>query len=252
MGLMRRTIHVGGLVALLATTLYAAAALPRDTLWHVEQTCVLNQRTTGSPFPCLAVEPSRGFVVLRAPLANTHIVVMPTTKTVGVEDPRLIGDESPNYFQDAWDARSFVQSEVPRPLGWGDVGLAVNSRSTRTQDQLHIHVDCVNPRVKLALAAAGDRIPADRWMDAGLVIYGHPLWARRIAAPSLDGVNVLKMADDIPGFATAPAETMLAVIGTVAADGSRGFTVLANQSDPARAGSQFTSEHLLDHRCRIR
>ena len=248
---LRRTLLGGLLAVTLATTLYAATGLPRDALRHVELTCMLDHWVTASALPCLSVDSAHGVVVLRAPLEDTHVVVMPTASVSGVEAPLLRRDGGPNYFQAAWDARSFVQGEVARPLGWDDVGLAINSRSTRSQDQLHIHVDCVDRRVKRALAASADRFPTDRWLQGGLVVHGHPLWVRLVDAPSLTGTNLFRLSDDIPGFAADPAETTLAAFGVVGAGGRRGFAIVAGQSDPARAASQFTGEHLLDHACRV-
>ncbi len=251
MRLAKRILFGPALALLFATTLYAASGLPRDLLRRVELTCLANAWVTGSAFPCLSVDKTRGVVVLRAPSQDTHVVVVPIAPVPGVESPELQRDDAPNYLRDAWDARSYVEAEVRRPLGWDDVGLAVNSRSTRSQDQLHIHVDCVDGRVKRALASELDRIPADRWLNGGLVIHDREVWTRRVDSPTLDGVNLFKMADAIPGFARSPAETMLAVLGVVGADGRRGFVAVAGQSDPARGASQFTSEHLLDHRCRV-
>lgn len=238
------------MTALFATTLYAATGLPRDALRQVELSCLLNAWVTGSPFPCLKVDRPAGYVVLRAPFEDTHILVMPTARMTGIEAPALRGDHGPNYLQDAWNARSFVETEAGRPLDWDDVGLAVNSRITRSQDQLHIHVNCVDAQVKRVLAAGLDRIPADRWQQGQVTLYGQRLWARRIEGADLDGLNLFKQADDIPGFARSPADTVLAVIGTLAPDGRRGFVALAGQSVPARGPGQFTSEHLLDRDCR--
>lgn len=250
MRLAKRILPIAALAALFATTLYAASGLSRDALRKVELTCLLNDWVTGSPFPCLSVDRASGIVVLRAPFQDTHVVVVPVAAVTGIEAPELLRDGGPNYLQDAWDARSFVEAEVKRPLGWDDVGLAVNSRSTRSQDQLHVHVDCVDWRVKRALKASLAGIPTDRWQEAGLVEHGHRLWARRIDAPDLGSVNLFRLADAIPGFAPTPAETLLAVVGTLMPDGRRSFVALAAQSDPARAAGQFTSEHLLDHDCR--
>ena len=246
----KRMLLGPALAGVFATTLYAASGLPRDLLRQVELTCLANAWVTGRPFPCLSVDRARGVTVLRAPFQDTHVVVVPTAPITGIEAPDLRRDDGPNYLQTAWDARTFVEAEVTRPLGWNDLGLAVNSRSTRSQDQLHVHVDCVDWRVKRALEAVLARIPADRWQEGGLVVHGHRLWTRRIDAPDLGSVNVFRLADAIPGFARSPAETMLAVMGTVGRDGRRGFVALAGQSDPSWAAAQFTSEHLLDHDCR--
>ncbi len=239
-----------GTIAFLSNPL-AAVDLPRGTLWRVEQTCMWNERTTGSPFPCLKVDEQAGYAVLRAPFRQTHIVTMPTARITGVEDPALQQPGGPNYFADAWGARSFVHAELKRPLSNDDVGLAVNSRLTRSQDQLHIHVDCVDRRVKRLLAAKVADIPADAWQPDAFSFEGQSYWGRRVAAPDLQGVDVFTLADTIPSIHAHPARTILAVLGVKDPNsGGSGFVLLAGQSDPWRGAAQSTSEDLLDHGCR--
>lgn len=236
------------------TTSLDAASLPRTTLWRVEQTCLLNHRATGLPFPCLEVDLTggveRGFAVLRAPFRQTHVVTMPAVRISGIEDPRLRVPGSPNYFADAWAARRFVQTELKRPVTAGDFGLAVNSRLTRSQDQLHIHVDCVRASVMRVLEGDLPLFPADVWQAGGYVFHGQSYWVRRIRGSSLDGINPFALADEIPALRRDPSTTILAVIGTVDSSGAQnGFLLLAGRSDLARGDDQSTSEDLLDHSC---
>ena len=234
-------------------TVICAASLPRDTLWGVESTCILNARTTGSAFPCVEVNldggVGRGFAVLRAPFRKTHFVVMPTARVSGIEAPDLREAGAPNYFADAWSARHYVQADVRLTLAWDDVGLAVNSRATRSQDQLHIHLDCVQPRVQTALDALAPTTPTDRWETGGYTYQGQTYWTRRVDAASLEGVNPFRLAADIPELRDKPALVTLAVIGIRQA-GQDGFMLLAGQSDAALAARQSTGEDLLDHRCK--
>ena len=225
-----------------------ASVLPRTTLWRVEQTCILNRATTGASFPCVDVDLSGGVAILRAPFRQTHVVAMPTVRTVGVEDPRLHDPNVPNYFQAAWRARRFVEAEANRPLAWDDIGLAVNSRMTRSQDQLHIHVDCVRRDVKRELADRLAEFPIDSWMPSGFVQHGQTYWVRRIQAVDFDRSNLFRMADEIPALHAHPSRTILAAIGT-SSNGANGFVLLAGQSDPSRMAAQPTSEDLLDHAC---
>lgn len=235
--------------ALLSTPL-AAVDLPRGVLWRVVQTCALNQRTTGSPFPCLQVDPAGGFAVLRAPFRQTHIVTMPTERVTGIEDPGLRRADGPRYFADAWAARHFVQEELKRPLASNDFGLAVNSRLTRSQDQLHIHIDCTDRRVKRDIASRLAAIPTDRWQADGYSFLGQSYWTRRIDGPTLQGVDIVGLVEEIAPLKARPERIALAVLGTTLPNGGDGFVVLAAQSNPRRGGAQSTSEDLLDHDCR--
>lgn len=235
--------------AFLSTPL-AAVDLPRGTLWRVVQTCTLNQRTTGSPFPCLQVDLDGGFAVLRAPFRQTHVVTMPTARVVGIEDPGLRRPDGPAYFADAWAARHFVQEELKRPLGTDDLGLAVNSRLTRSQDQLHIHIDCTDRRVKRELASRVPTIPTDRWQADGFLYLGQSYWTRRIDKPTLQGVNVMSLVEEIAPMKAHPERISVALLGAKLPDGSDGFVALAAQSNIRRGGMQSTGEDLLDHDCR--
>jgi CDP-diacylglycerol pyrophosphatase len=244
---------VGAMALLVPATSSSAANLPRDTLWRVVQTCSLDDRTTGLPFPCLEVDltggAERGFAVLRAPFQQRHIVLMPTSRIVGIEAAKLRRAGAPNYFQAAWSARNFVQDEVKRPLGWIDIGLAVNSRLTRSQDQLHIHVGCVRQDVKRSFAHQLSQVPTTSWQPSAFSYGGQSYWARRIESRSLDGVNVFRLADEIATLRLHPARSVLAVIGVAGAGGQDGFLLLAGQSAPNRDGAQSTSEDLLDYSC---
>ncbi len=244
-------------VALLlaAGLVLCAASLPRDMLWGVESTCVLNYRTTGSAFPCLEVNIARGaeqgYAVLRAPFRQTHLVAMPTARVIGIETAQLRERDAPGYFADAWEARRYVQADLKRPLAWNDVGLAVNSRVTRSQDQLHIHIDCLRPRVKAALAERLASTPTDHWQEGGYSFMGQSYWTRRIERPSLEGVNPFRLAAAIPALQDHPGLAVLAVVGTTDAGGHDGFMLLAGLSDAALAARQSTSEDLLDHACKL-
>lgn len=235
--------------ALLSTSL-AAVDLPRGVLWRVVQTCTLNQQTTGSPFPCLKVDLGGGFAVLRAPFRQTHVVIMPTARVVGIEDPGLRRPDGPAYFADAWAARHFVQEELKRPLAVDDFGLAVNSRYTRSQDQLHIHIDCTDRRVKRELASRVPTIPTDHWQADGFTYLGQSYWTRRIDKPTLQGVDVVGLVDEIAPLRAHPERVSIALLGAKLPDGGDGFVVLAGQSIVRRGGAQSTGEDLLDHDCR--
>ena len=110
-------------------------------------------------FPCLEVNVSdrdeRGYVVLRPPLRQPDLILSPTRKIVGVEDPSLQTLDAANYFEDAWNARTFLQGAPEEPLARDDVVLAVNSRSSRTPDQLHIHIGCPSPTAKQVVSNFG-------------------------------------------------------------------------------------------------
>ena len=64
-------------------------------------------------------------------------------------DPRA--GIAPNYWNAAWQARHFVDERAHRTMPRETISLAINSASGRTQNQLHIHIDCVRLDVQAAL-----------------------------------------------------------------------------------------------------
>ena len=123
-----------------------AIGLDRQALWPVVQACVADYKLTTAPFPCLAVDLSggeeNGNVALRPPFTH-DLIVSPTRRVVGIEDPFLQSRDAPNYFDAAWRARSFLTDAGERPPNRDAIALVVNSAFVRIQDQLHIHVGCL-------------------------------------------------------------------------------------------------------------
>ena len=247
----RRPIVALG-IALLCLALCAVpvvAALDRSVLWRVVQACMVNKVVTGAAFPCLDVDRS-GFVVLRPPLEATHVVVMPTRHVMGVEDTSLQSGEGPNLFAVAWDARHYVATSAPRPLDLDDVALAINSQPGRTQDQLHIHVDCVRAQARDALFRQAAAIGTAGWTPLRHLLAGGRYQAILLPAESLAAVNVFRLAAS--GLKLRPDELhkmTIAVIGAAFHDGRHGVYVLAGRTDLERDDAA-QGENLLDHTCR--
>jgi CDP-diacylglycerol pyrophosphatase len=142
-------------------------AVERHALWQVVRACVADHQSTGAPFPCLAVELSggidRGYVVLRPPFGAPDTILAPTRQVLGVEDPWLQSPAAPNYFAAALQARSFVKRLDGSEPRLSEVALAVNSRFTRTQDQLHIHIGCASPQVQQAMRRLAASMKVGEW-----------------------------------------------------------------------------------------
>jgi CDP-diacylglycerol pyrophosphatase len=226
----------------------------RSALWIVELTCLFDHKTTGLPFPCLEVDErsgsGRGVAILRAPFERSHIVVMPIVRVTGVEDPSLVEADSPNYFKAAWEARHFVQSELKHSPAGFELGMAVNSKVTRSQDQLHIHVDCVKRRIRLKLAEQLPLYPLNRWQRSGLVFEGLSYWVMRMDDESFEKKNVFRLVQQVPGFEANMFLTNLAFVSVANQNGGQTMVLLVAQSDPRPDILQSTSEDLLDHACR--
>jgi CDP-diacylglycerol pyrophosphatase len=243
------------LAAALAATI-AASALPAcaaepDALWNiVSGQCVPNQQARHDPGPCLSVDLAAGYAVLKDQSGATQVLVIPTTRISGIESPLLLGDATPNFFADAWKARHEVEQLAHREIPREDIALAVNSVYARTQDQLHIHVDCLRPDVRDALNTVADRI-GPKWAPLDVTLAGHRYRALRVDGEDLDGHDPFKLlADGDPKARAEMALETLVVAGAVFADGSPGFILLGDRADLA-ARDPAAGESLMDHGCRV-
>jgi CDP-diacylglycerol pyrophosphatase len=221
-----------------------------DVLWKiVHDQCVPNQQQHQSAVPCLEVDLSggveRGHVVLKDLVGNTQFLVIPTARVTGIEDPALLAANAPNYWTPAWIARFYTFARARKELPRSAIGLAVNSVKARSQNQLHIHVDCVQPDLRryLARRAGGMR---ERWADLGEPYHGHRYLAMRLDSRDLAGVEPFKLlAGGIPAARPHMGNWSLAVIGM-----PRGFVLLAGHVNPA-TNDPGSGEELLDHDCAL-
>jgi CDP-diacylglycerol pyrophosphatase len=240
-------------VSFIALTLLAAigtvAAAERNLLWSVVQICVTNHELTGASFPCLKVETGggikRGFVTIRAPLERTHVIVSPTARLSGIEDPSLQSTAAPHFFQNAWDARKFVFQAAEPLLEDADIGLALNSRPGRSQDQLHIHVDCLSHPVAQEVRMHDSEIQENKWSHLTFPLRGRYYWATLLRPADLAEKNVFETASTLLPLSPGRLEdTTLVVIPR----SEGGFYLLSDQFLPGTFAKGH-GEFLLDHSC---
>src|ERR1700730_8892456 len=130
----------------------AAQASNPNVLWQiVHDQCVPDQQQHRDPKPCVVVNLAGGFAVLKDIKGATQFLLIPTTEIGGIEDPLLLAPLARNYFRDAWQERSFVEKALVHTKTHETLSLAINSASGRTQDQFHIHIDCIRADVRDAL-----------------------------------------------------------------------------------------------------
>jgi CDP-diacylglycerol pyrophosphatase len=121
----------------------AACVLPkgRDVLLKLMQCCV---RDLKSNEDCREYDAVNRYVIIHdnGPTKPQAYLLIPTEKVTGIDDKQIFKAPYVNLWANAWD-----QSE--RYPGWGDrrIGLAINSAHSRTQDQLHVHISCIDARV---------------------------------------------------------------------------------------------------------
>jgi CDP-diacylglycerol pyrophosphatase len=226
-------------------------------LWRiVDGQCVPNQVAHGDPAPCASVQLNpagaagpqgrSGWAVLKDLVGATQFLLIPTQRTSGIEDPAILAPDAPNYFAAAWKARSFVDERARSRLPRDQLSLAINSTFARSQNQLHIHVDCVRPDVHAALTEYGAAVGTG-WAPFPAPLAGHRYDAIRIADVDLDQVNpFVLLADGVAGARDDMAARTLLVVGSVDPDGGPGFVVLTDRADAA-TGDLAEGEQLQDH-----
>jgi CDP-diacylglycerol pyrophosphatase len=239
-------IALAVVVGIAGVTATSADADP-NALWTiVHDRCLPDQEVNGNPAPCSQVNVSageqRGYAVLKDLVGATQFLLIPTERIPGIESPALREPDAPNYFAAAWDARSFVNARagVDIPRDW--MSLAVNSAVARSQNQLHIHIDCVRADIRETVNQRIADVGSD-WAPFPEPLMGHPYRAMVVEGETLGAANPFRLlaeqADDMG------LESLVA-LGAYLPDGRPGFVLLASRADPA-AGNPGAGEELQDH-----
>ncbi|RDH76956.1 CDP-diacylglycerol diphosphatase [Mycolicibacterium moriokaense] len=237
-------------VAVVAATLTIGIAVATATtagadpnaLWTiVDGQCVPDQIQHDEPAPCASVDLDGGYAVLKDLVGQRQFLLIPTGRVTGIESPDLLAPGAPNYFADAWHARYLVEQRAQRSLPPDWMSLAINSALARSQDQLHIHIDCLRPDVHAALARDAGSI-GTVWAPFPVPLAGAPYQAIKVA--DLNSVDVfVLLADGVPGAREDMGSQTLVVTGSPDGDG---FIALAGHADPA-TGAGGHGEDLQDH-----
>lgn len=240
------------LLVLLAQTVRADP----NALWRiVHDRCVLDQVQHGQPAPCAQVSLSGGWAVLKDRRGATQFLLIPTTRVTGIEDPALLAPDSPNYFAAAWAARGDMLARVGHALPREDITLAINSPFGRSQDQLHIHIDCIRSDVRDILHRQVGEIGAS-WANLPGGLLHHPYLVRRLDSADLTDANPFRLLAEAPGVgAGGLGSWTLVVAGATFPDASKsgarpGFILLADRQD-AHTGDRAGGEELQDHGCAL-
>lgn len=241
-------------LALACLVVWAAAALPaaadsgnvRDKLREITRMeCLPHWLKAGNPSPCLAVKvtrpkPMRGYCVLPDRKGGVHLLLIPLEPVSGIESPDAWHAKGPNYFEEAWRARGEVSKLAGRAVPPEDIGLAINSLYSRSQDQLHIHMSCLRPSVQEQLKENEDAIGRD-WSP--IVVRDTRYYALRLMGKDLPANPFSLLVQRLPGARQSMAAYTMLVAGMHFKQGP-GFVVLAAKFAPG-------SELLLDPTCAL-
>ena len=220
------------------------AAADADALWRIVSTqCVV------STAPCAKVDAGGHYAILKDRTGVAQHLLIPTDRVTGIESPALIDPATPNFFAAAWAERGLVDARLPHPLPRDGVSLAVNAETARSQNQLHIHIDCLSPDARDALKAAAATV-ARQWQPLAEPVAGHRFMAMRVDGDTLGSVNpFLALAATLTDPATEMASHNLVVVGTDFSEGP-GFLLLTDVA-PATGFGHAGGEDVQDHACVI-
>jgi CDP-diacylglycerol pyrophosphatase len=234
-----------GAWALLATD---SRAQNRDALRRiVQEHCVPHWLQRGNPAPCdrvsITASPreTEGYAVLADAKGGAHFLLIPTERVAGIESPEVLEPRAPNYFAAAWKARDRIAAVLGHDVRREAVGLAVNSEQHRSQDQLHIHVECLGEEVYRLLQTAAEHL-SDRWTAIRLARWQYQ--GMRVMGEDLQQANPFELlARRMPGAREDMGAYTLMVAGMQFKDGP-GFALLTGKNVPG-------AESLLDSTCAI-
>jgi CDP-diacylglycerol pyrophosphatase len=229
--------------------------LPRNALWElVHNICVPGQSLRRDPNPCLEVDLTggmeNGFAILRDPRGGTQFLLIPTTPISGIESPAVRNPNVTNYFALAWEVRTHLDDTLHLNIPRDDVGLAINSFVSRSQDQLHIHFSCIRTDVWDTLHEH-EREIGNQWDPFNFSLVGHHYTAMWVSGEHLKPHNPFRLlAEGLPDAAGDMSNRTLVVIGLTRTNRNKGFIILTDQVNKDR-GDLANGEELLDNACHI-
>jgi CDP-diacylglycerol pyrophosphatase len=244
---------VGALLAGASCVVPTGTRADPNTLWKiVHGQCVPSELRTGKPGRCAVVDVRNGvktgYAVLKDIVGPAQHLLIPTSRMTGIESPAVLAPNAPNYFSQAWRRRSVFEHRLHRIVPREDTSLAINSAVGRTQNQLHIHIDCVRADVRDSLRRQQARIGSS-WRPIAERLVGHRYQGMRVVGSHL-GVNPFKLlASRMPGARTRMGTYSLVVVGEKFARHRSGFLVLAGRADSPGGGA--SGEELQDHSCAV-
>jgi CDP-diacylglycerol pyrophosphatase len=247
---MRGVIAALAVVGALLPIVFLGAATDPDILWKiVHNRCVVDETRFGHAAPCAVVDLDAGYAILKDIVGQTQYLLIPTMRITGIESPAVLAPSAPNYFADAWNETGLVDARLDKTLPRQDLSLAINAITGRTQDQLHIHIDCIRADVRDALAEHAAFVGRE-WAPFPEPLAGTDYRAIRIDGTTL-GPNPFKLlADGETGARAAMGSHTLVLAGETFAGNVPGFILLDNHADPA-VGDMGNGEALQDHACQV-
>lgn len=212
----------------------------------VLQRCVPDQQQNHNPAPCAEVNLKGGYVLLKDRNGPLQYLLMPTYRINGTESPLLLNPLTPNFFWQAWQRREILSQHRGSAVSDAAVSLAINSRSGRTQNHLHIHISCLRPDVRTQLDKEASAI-SSRWLPLPGGLMGHEYLARRVTEAELAQRSpFLMLSEEVPEAREHMGRFALAMAKQT--DGS--LVLLATERNWLTF-NRASAEEIQDHSCAI-
>ena len=209
----------------------------RMALWEIVHNQCVPAAEKGDPLPLPCLEVEKRVAAIKDRNGVAQVLVIPTDRITGIEDPALLAPDAPDIFAAAWRERGLMRKYLgtaPQDTG---LALTVNSAEERSQDQLHVHVDCLKPEIAATLAGL---VPDSTWATAPFELAGHTYFAR--AVPDL-ATSPFRLLAELPGAAAEMGEWTLAAVPQ-----GGGFVLLAGRHGGPGGGH---AEDIQDATCAI-
>jgi CDP-diacylglycerol pyrophosphatase len=222
------------------------STLDSDGLWKVVGVqCVDNQRSSGKPAPCTRVDFQRRYALLKDINGRAQYLLIPTDRVSGIEAPEILYAGSPEYWQYAWNAGPYVDARLGTTLAANQLGLEINSTTRRSQNQFHIHIDCMRQDVSAALAAHRDDPPG---AFSPIVLDGHRFSVMRVTS-LVDDSNPFRVVARSLGPQQQMRDQTILVTGAGPDAARDGWLIVHSGLDVE--GGTGTAEGLMDHACGV-
>ncbi|HEX7913039.1 MAG TPA: CDP-diacylglycerol diphosphatase [Paraburkholderia sp.] len=233
-------------IAVAASACARLATVDSNALWKiVDMRCVPSQQATGTPGQCTFVDLDKRYVILKDIVGHSQHLLIPTDRITGIESPLVLAPHAQDYWVDAWDARQYVEKSVKRSLPDNQLGLEINSQYRRTQNQLHIHIDCMRGDISEALARHAKDTPDEwHWDTLG----GNRYRIMRITTLTQASNPFRLVARDNKDAEAMAGQTILVTGAGPSAEQDGWLVVNSGMGVDNGSGS---AEGLLDHACRV-
>ncbi|MGF6904134.1 CDP-diacylglycerol pyrophosphatase [Paraburkholderia sp. GAS348] len=233
-------------LAMIANACTHLAAVDSNALWKiVDLRCVPSQQATGTPGQCTLVDLDKRYAILKDIVGRSQHLLIPTDRVTGIESPFVLAPNAQNYWDDAWASRLYVEESVKRTLPDNQLGLEINSQYRRSQNQLHIHIDCMHGNVSDALARHAKDTPGEWHWDT---LDGQRYRIMRVTSLAQANNPFRIVARDDRDSEAMAMQTIL-VTGAGPSAQKDGWLVVNSALDVDNGSG--TAEGLLDHACHV-